>query len=316
MASKFDSVWVPALLGNFLTSYEGTINNSWAKDILRKYDSKTEFVKILDLGTVGKVRQFSGSRQEQAAITYTQTLQNLPYEVTLPIDADDYRRDSLGAFTAKAAEMGAKFADHINSLTVNILTTNPTGFDGVALYSASHPVNATTQKNLLTNTDVPALACTVAATPTVLEMSNALLGVIGWFGSMTDEVGDPINGGAREFTVAFGSTKLWSTALAAVTSAQVTSGQTNPLLGLQNNGWKINITIDPRLGTSSASCWVFRTDSPMKPLVWSEELPFQMSYLGEESTEYVMNNRLIWAGKAVRAIAPGRYQHTVKATFS
>jgi hypothetical protein len=278
--SKFDNVWVPTLEGAFLSAYEGALNSTWAYPLMRKYDSPGEFLKVVDVGTVGKVRQFTGSRQSQDPNVYTLQVQNLPYEITLDIDADDYRRDSLGMWEVKAAELGQKMADHVNQLGITVMTGNPTCLDGAAYFSASHKVNGTTQSNLLTNSDVASLDVTTPTAPTPLEMSNCILGVTAHFAAFTDEVGDPINGGARNFTVVTGNPSVWASATAAINSPSLASGQTNPLVGLTNAGWKFTPEVDQRLGSTAAVFYVFRTDSVVKPLVWSEELPFELELSG------------------------------------
>jgi phage major head subunit gpT-like protein len=317
MGSQWDDVWVPTLEGAFLTAYEGTQNEAWSLPILRKYDSKTEFTKIVDVGTVGKVRQFSGTRQATDPKKYTLQIQNLPYELSLDVDADDYRRDSLGAYEAKVAELGQKAGDHVNVLTINTLLTNPTCLDGAAFFSASHPVNGTTQKNLVTSSDIPALTTAGGVgLPTVIESANAILATVAYFSNFVDEVGDPVNGGARKFTVVTGNPLIWQSMIAAINSPVLAAGLTNPLVGLFATGWQITIEIDNRLGNTSTAFYVFRTDSVIKPIVWSEELPFEIATLGMTSDSYVNLNRLVWAGKMVRAVAPGRYQHAIKATLS
>ena len=160
------------------------------------YDTPGEFLKAVDLGTVGAVRQYSGPRQETHVKPYTITQQNLPYELTMQIDCEDVNRDYLGMFETKAAEMGAKFADHITKLVIAQTLANPNSFDGTAFFG-THVVGANSIINDLTATQCPGLAAGVAAAPTVVEAATFITQVLGWFYTFLDEAGDPINGSAQ-----------------------------------------------------------------------------------------------------------------------
>jgi phage major head subunit gpT-like protein len=321
MASRFDSVWVPVLQGAFLTEYEGTVDKLWSKDITRRYDSPGEFLKLVDLGTVGAVRQLSGGRQNTAVIPYTQTLQNVVYELTLPIDVEDVRRDSIGIWESKAAEMGAKFALQIDKLNAAQIVANPTGFDGVSLFSSSHPVNGTVQSNDLTSSQVPGLATAggTPTSPTAVDAMNAILGAATYFYTMIDESGDPINGGARQFLIVTSSPAIYASAVAAITSIQLASGMTDVLSKLDAKGYQFDVTLEPRVsGASNANkiFYIFRKDSVIKPLVWSEESGVEMTYLGDGTDSAVYRNEYVYAAKAVRTVGPGRYQHAARCTLS
>jgi phage major head subunit gpT-like protein len=316
---KFDSVWTPVLAGAFLTEYEGSVDKMWTTPITRKYDSPGEFLKLVDLGTVGAVRQLSGGRQFTAPIAYTQTIQNVVYELSMSIDVEDVRRDNIGMWEAKAAEMGGKFADHVNKLAISQLTTNPTCFDGVAFYGSTHPVNGTTQNNDLTSSQVAALATASGggATPTAVEMMNSILGCVSWFYTLTDEAGDPLNGSARKFLLATSNPNIYASAVTAIGSIQLYGGSTDILSKLDAKGYQFDATMDPRLGSQSSTVfYLFRTDSVIKPLVWSEEFGVEINFLGDGSYNAVHDNQYIWASKATRALAPGRYQHAIRATLS
>lgn len=318
MGSKFDSVWVPTLQGAFLTNYEGVLNSTWAYPITKRYDNVGEFLKLVDIGTVGSVRQFSGPRQFTAPNIYTVTQTNLPYELSMAIDIEDVRRDKLGMFETKAAEMGAKFADHINRLVIAQLTANPIGFDGVSFFGTTHPVNGTTQANALSSSQVASLDVATAAAPTAVEMANVIMDATYYTYTLTDEAGDPINGGAKQWLLVSSNPRIVSAANAAINSFQLSSGQTNPLYaGLEAKGWKFLTDIDPRIGASnSAVFYLFRVDSEVKPFAWGEESGLEINYLGDGSYNAVKDNQYIWAAKAVRSVGVGRYQHAFKCTLS
>lgn len=326
MSSKYDSVWVPTLQGAFLTEYEGVINKQWTTPITRKYTDIGEYLKLVDLGTVGAVRQFTGPRQAIDPIVYQQTQQNLPYEMTMEIDAEDVRRDALGMFVTKASEMGAKFGDHINKLVLALMTANGNCFDGTTFFGTTHPVNGTTQSNDLSSTTSGIGADFVSANfsgssasaPTAVMMATAIQSGITYFYSMVDEAGDPINGTAKDFEIVTSNPKIMASANAAINSLQLNQGVTNPLYaGLESKGWTFTSMLEPRLGALNSSVfYIFRTDSIVKPFAWGEEVGLEINYLGAGSYGAIYNNKYTWAAKAVRSAAFGRYQHSLRCTLS
>ncbi len=319
MGSQFDSVWVPTLQGAFFSAYEGVMDESWTLPIVRKYTDIGEFMKLVDLGTVGAVRQFVGPRQVTSPKVYTLTQQNLPFELSMEIDIEDVNRDHLGMWETKAQEIGEKFADHINKLVIAQTIANPVCFDGANFFSTTHPLSpGVVQINDLSATQVPALAAATAAAPTAVEMSNIIAGIIGYQFTMLDEAGDAINGLARKFMVATSNPAVWESALSAIRAQQLSQGQTNPLwAGLLKNGYEVNAIIDPRLGAANSAVFYFyRTDSVVKSYAWGEEVPMHLQYLGEGSDTAVKQNKYFWGGKAVRSVGVGRYQHSFRCTLS
>lgn len=315
---KFSNVWVPTLQGAFLTKYEGGIGGNWSTSVTRKYDVSGEFFKPVDIGTVGAVRQFSGKRHYTDPNVYTLTQQNLPYELSMKIDIESVNRDYLGMFESKAAEMGGKFADHVNKLVISNITSNPNCFDGVTYFNTAHPVGKNTQANDLSSSQVASLDVATAAAPTAVEMSNAILDVVSYSYTLVDEAGDPVNGGAKEFMIATSNPRIYSSAIAAIASMQLSQGQTNPLYaGLEAKGYKFQAVLEPRLGAANdTKFYVFRTDSEVKPFIWGEEKGLTINYLGEGSFNAVNDNVYIWAAKAVRSVGVGRYQYAFKCTLS
>ncbi len=319
----FDSVWVPTLVGAFLTAYEGEVDKSWGDPLMKKVTDVGEFVKLIDMGTVGSVRKFSGPRQTTRPRVYPITQTNYPFELSFAIPIEDVNRDKLGMWESKAAEIGAKFADHPTKMLIGStadgsgLLGNPNCFDGTAFFG-THANSGHTIVNDISSTQVPALAAATAAAPTAVEMSNIITQLLGYFFTFLDEAGDPINGSARNFVFATSNPTVHGAILAAITSMQLSQGQTNPLLaGWAPKGYKFDARLDSRLGTStSVIFYFFRADSIITPFIWAEEQALEMSYLGEGSDRAFDDNEYAWGGKAVRSVGPGRYQHAIRATLS
>ncbi len=89
------------------------------------------------------MRQWTGARQKKALRAYKENLLPVRYEATLPIDRLLLKRDKTGS-VGKAIDdfLSMEVMAH-DSTTASSLDgssgAGPTGYDGVALFSASHP---------------------------------------------------------------------------------------------------------------------------------------------------------------------------------
>jgi phage major head subunit gpT-like protein len=97
------------------------------------------------------MREWIGPRVKQGLQTQAYTLKNKTFEATLAVDKEEIEDDSLGLFEPRARELGRIAARIWFQLLVDALAagTSALGFDGVAFFSASHPLNpAGVQSNL------------------------------------------------------------------------------------------------------------------------------------------------------------------------
>lgn len=109
------------------------------------------------------MREWIGPRIKQGLQTQAYTLKNKSFEATLACDKEEIEDDSLGLFEPRARELGRVAARIWFQLLIDALAagTSALGFDGVAFFSASHPLNpAGVQSNLNLST---ALANTLTA---------------------------------------------------------------------------------------------------------------------------------------------------------
>jgi len=97
------------------------------------------------------MREWIGPRVKQGLQTQAYTLKNKTFEATLAVDKEEIEDDSLGLFEPRARELGRIAARIWFQLLIDALAagTSALGFDGVAFFSASHPLNpAGVQANL------------------------------------------------------------------------------------------------------------------------------------------------------------------------
>lgn len=116
-------------------------------------------LQVLHLANIPVMRKWTGARRSKFMRAYTQTISGEHYEATLPIKMDLINSDPLGIVSsilpAYTQQLGAYDASMSTSYDSNS-GAGPTGFDGVALFSASHPHSSTgsTQSNLAAATNL------------------------------------------------------------------------------------------------------------------------------------------------------------------
>ena len=86
------------------------------------------------------LREWIGPRVSLALSEHEYILANLPFEGTIKIPRDKILDDNLGIYSAAIMpQLGEAVAKHPDRLLTTRINDNPVGFDGVALFSGSHP---------------------------------------------------------------------------------------------------------------------------------------------------------------------------------
>lgn len=306
------------IVAGFYPQYEQAVAGNYANALCMPFDSTREIETYSWLGQSSSMREWVGGRNEQSLSRFTQLVRNRKFENTLVIPREDLRRDKTSQLRLRVADLANKAADHPNQLLAALINSNPTAYDGVAFYATTHAESGSNQSNAITNSNVAALDVATPASPTADEFANILVGVAGYMYSIVDDKGDPMNGGAKNFHVLCSTAAQWSAAQRAVSLNNLTSGASNPVVGLQSQGINFSVTFDPRLTTlASATQFVVSiTDSVMKPFIDQVEEPLYTQLLGEGSEEAFKNDRHLFGVQSTRAIAPGFWQKSVRCTLS
>jgi phage major head subunit gpT-like protein len=102
--------------------------------------SKTRTNHYPWLGLAPALREWLGDRVVKSLGAYEYSLTNRKFESTVAIKRDDIDDDLTGTLAPVFQRMGEMAALHPDSLIAEAITANPIGYDGVALFSASHPL--------------------------------------------------------------------------------------------------------------------------------------------------------------------------------
>lgn len=87
-----------------------------------------------------RLRQWIGPRVAQNLSEHSYTLTNVPFEGTVELDRDDLADDNIGIFEGQAIpQLAEAAAKHPDEQIANVLTSNPTAFDGLPLFDDAHP---------------------------------------------------------------------------------------------------------------------------------------------------------------------------------
>jgi phage major head subunit gpT-like protein len=113
------------------------------------------------------MRKWIGPRVVQNLRANSYIIENEPYEATLAVDRDEIEDDQLGLFDTRVAELayvGSRLPEQLILAALNAGETG-LGFDGLAMFSASHTLDpAGTQSNLFQTDFTPAGWAFVRAT--------------------------------------------------------------------------------------------------------------------------------------------------------
>lgn len=157
----------------------------------------TETVTYTSFGSVPEPSQLSGS-STTAGVPGVTVLKDYKLSVTVVEHAvkvgmprsvaEDNPMDAQGM----VGKLGGKASFYRDRQFIACLTSATlTGYDGVVIYSASHPESGTNQTNIDTS----------AGTPTGAQIETALTSNIGAIHGFTDDQGTPVNEGVMHFTL-------------------------------------------------------------------------------------------------------------------
>lgn len=305
------------VIGEFYNQLQIYTGMSWI-DLVSMYFTSDQDSEEYDwLGMSPAMREWVGGRHAKGLNENAYEIKNKLFEATLEISADDLRRDKTGQLKIRIADLARRAVSHWATLLSTIITNGQSGacYDDSYFYAADHSEGESgTQSNLLTYTDVPALAVTERTTPTVTESIDAILGCIAYMQGIKDDQGEPMNSEAKQFTI-MTAPSLWAYLVHATTGEIASGGASNLIKELEKQGYVVQVLSNPRL-TYTYEFEVLRTDAVAKPFIRQEEEPITMAAKAEGSEFEFDTNRHQYGIKAQRNVGYGMWQHAAHATLS
>lgn len=279
IASNLEIIFRQANL-NFQQALNTTA--TWNGQLATQLASGTRQTVYGWMDRVPVLRQWLGERVVNAAATHSQTVTNIPYELTLDLDKFDIEDDQFGLFNFGVQNMGmqaAKWPDVQIAAWIRGAATTTT-FDGQPFFSASHP--------LLGGDTVGAAAGGqggiqgVPSTQSNLALSTALTfdnysAARAAMRSYRGADGQPLNVMPDVLAV---PPQLESTAKVILEADYIpsTSGSGNSTAAGQapmNNIYKgsARVMVIPELADKPNNWWLFDTTKVIKPFIWQLRTP-------------------------------------------
>jgi phage major head subunit gpT-like protein len=294
-----------------------SISGSWATRTGTLVNSSSEIENYNWLGATPQLQKWEGEALAKQLNDYSYTLTNEEYESTLGFRKADIRRDKVGQIRSRLMDQGMKLGDHWNKLAATLLlngeaTTNGAAYDGQAFFDTDHDESGSNQTNDLTATEVPSANVSTTTAPTATEAAGIIFETIGHAMTLTDDQGDPINSTSRNWVVVVGTSRLWAGYSQAVGLESLTSGATNPVMGLRSEGFSVSVILEPRLSASTTKAYFLNTDGMVKPLLLQEEVPIDI----QEDDPGPRSKDIYTIASATRAAGYGLWQKAMLVTHS
>jgi phage major head subunit gpT-like protein len=248
----------------------------------------------------GAMRQWTGERQVNNIVNDGFVVTNLKWENTLAIERTDLEDDQYGVYSSMLIPNLARHARVLPELEVaKIFNTNPTGYDGVSLFSTAHPKDPSgatpgTQSNSLSATPLNAtnLAVAMAAMMNFVGPDNIPMG-------------------------SYGDTLLVPPSLAYI-AWTLANGAFYPeaknnaagVFGAQSNVWQGNfkVVVSPYLtdtGVTTTAVWyLLDTRNPTQRCAfWQERSPAQLVTMTDPANPSVFFEDRFYMGARMRGAA-------------
>jgi phage major head subunit gpT-like protein len=213
------------------------------------------------LGDLPAVKPWLDERRIEGLKKQLYNITTVSYENTVGIMIDDLKAYP-GIITPRVQSMASAFAKHPNSLFFTLLAAGLSGlcFDGVAFFSASHPVDESSvvNSNLVSGAGVDTLAHLTTDWSKVKQA----------FSAMVNRDGSPVHD-------ELGSLHVYHSPYYQDVFDQLFNAAANTA-GIVNPYFKQAVTHSaPWLGTSSTSTdwYVLKLDMPVKPFIFVEAEP-------------------------------------------
>lgn len=110
-----------------------------AEAIAETVTTDSEEGEVDFLGAMPVVREWVGKRERQSQRAYNHTYALKTYEATFGLKRKKLRYDRIGAIGRRIKAFFQRNKYWKEKILFDKLVTNPTGYDGVAMFSASHP---------------------------------------------------------------------------------------------------------------------------------------------------------------------------------
>jgi phage major head subunit gpT-like protein len=306
------------IIGSFYHALEQNDGAAWVNPLSMLFQSNQESETYNWLGQSPVMREWIGGRLAKGLRANGITIANKKFEATLEIPADWMRRDKTGQIMLRINEMARRANAHWASLLTTLIINGESYdcYDGAYFFDTDHNEgDSGNQSNdvgftVRNSTEYPS----TTSKPSDRDMQDAILTGIEAIMGFVDDQKQPMNEGAKNFTVMIPLPFMH--AAGGALGATVISGTANRLAAVGNlGGFNVNIEINPRL-TWTTKLAVFRTDGDTAPFIRQEEQALQMQAIAEGSELEFTDDVHQYGIRAMRNVGYGYWQKACLVTFA
>lgn len=236
----------------------------------------------------------------EVPVRFDKDVTNVVYEKAVGIPLEAINDDQLGLYKNQIDGLSVAAKNHPDFLIADVLVagfTTAKSYDGVAIFSDSHPIDGTTQSNLVSG----------ALSSTTFGQAEAKLD------GMTDYYGKPLRlrrfGGERILIVGPSNR---ATAKSIVEIATTTSGAGNPYYQ------SARVVVEESFAGAHAAKWMLVQGGGVAPLIVRQNRePTSIQVIdAPDSYDVIYNNRVLAKARWRGAVAGLFYQAAVGSTGS
>ncbi|MBN1126882.1 MAG: Mu-like prophage major head subunit gpT family protein [Sedimentisphaerales bacterium] len=303
----------------YMVALQAAMKRSWVSRLALEVESDQEYEDYGWLTATPALREWAGPRIAKAFTANKIRIENKTFEGTLKFKSDNVRRDKTGMIDTRVRDLAIRTVGHwqklLSLLILNgVNATFGNGYDGKTFFDDDHEEGKSgVQKNLLTASEVSKLEVTTEDDPTPLEAAQAVLGMIAYMLTITDDEAEFINDLAQDFLVMTGPS-LGPAFSTACTSRTLEGDVDNPLAGQKN--YRVSHVINPYLTSWTTQFAVFRTDGMVKPLILQKEYGPEIQVIGAGSEHEIKCNEQLFGVKLIGNVGYGLWQYGAHATLS
>lgn len=312
----YSRVVVNGFQGQFYQSYEEEMSKNWFSELSFQIPSDQQAEIVRWLGAPPMIQEWSGPRIAKSIPIYQQLIQAVKFEGTLHVDRFDWDHQKFDLIAKSFGLFGAVASQHWDIRGTRLLEANPTAYDNVAMFSATHTLGGDSGTIVndysatgtgATKGIAPSLNVNNPAMPTQLEWANIILQLTPKFRTFKWANGITMHGTARQWGIMV-HPDLEGNLQAAISSERLDLGASNPLYA-QRSQYKV--MVNPYL-TDATIGFIFRLDTQNKAFLRAEPDPLEMSWQGPGSHTAFHEDKYTMGLRCVRAIAPGAFESAMR----
>lgn len=307
-----------AVRGEFFWQLEERTRALWLPLVSDVFASDQDIETYKFLGPVPPLAKWRGQRPKKEPGVEKIAVTNEIFTSALEFDVDDMRRDKTGQVLRRIGELSGKVASLpqkvVSDLINGELTPATKSYDGINFFGD----HSTSTRGTKLNNIPTAINATDHKNPTVAEMITGVnLGVKTLLGA-TDVEGEPAHDGILEIAVVVPSDFAIPVS-GAIRDLYQASGTSNTLQSMIAAGeLRARAVVNNRLTNPDATngyFYVVRSNGPVKPFMWQDELETQFDELSGSDYEF-FNNRRVFGVKRIGNAAFGEHGMIVRVQFN